>query len=384
MKTKIDFSNPGHVKLCLLSQGINVSSKKIFDSKKFAENQFPYGYSSELVKKFKKIPSELILDNHVSVGIHLKADSPWTLRYNAEKNETLLFYKEKSGLKVQFNQQPCFYGKSLQNGLMSENVGVMYGPHILSLFSRGWCYFFTKELSCKFCSLKATRNLVGKNNVLTISPNNAAEVTKLALSLDKERILYINHCAGSHKDHDLGVKLQIDILKAIKPLVPPEIRQHMMTMPPNDFRLFKTLRENGLGSLNMAIEVFDKKLFKNICPGKEKFFGYEKFLEAFGAAIKVFSNNTLYANFVGGLESLSSMAMGFEYFGKKGVAPSINVFHPDPKSVFYKKPRPSIEYLFEMVKAQSEIYSKYNFKPIFPIGGTRNSLDTEVYLNYFN
>lgn len=384
IKHKVDFSNPGHLKLCLLSEGIRIKNPAVFETEQFADDQFPYGYSNKFTKSFKKIPPEFILPNEVLVGIHVRDKSPWSLTYDSKVRKIYLTYKDKKITKVWFNPKPLFYGKKISNGTASEKVASMYGLYVLTLFSRGWCYYFIKNVQCMFCSLAPTRKTLGKENITAVLPDMAAETIKLAFHLDGKRIFYINHCSGSHKDNDLGLVLQIQILKALKNLTPKGVRHHMITMPPDDLTLLKTLKEESLGTLNFAIEVFDPDLFKKICPGKQLYYGYEKFLRAYDEAVKIFGKGKMYANFVCGLEPLDSMIRGFDYFTNQGIVPSVNIFHPDPESIFAYRSAPSIEYLFEMARAQSDIiYSKHNFLPVYPRGGTRNSIDTEIYKGYF-
>ena len=83
------------------------------------------------------------------------------------------------------------------------------------------------------------------------------------------------------------------------------------------------------------------------------------------------------------MESLETMVEGFEYLGKRGIVSDANVFHPDPGSELKNKPRPSREYIYKMAVEQAKVYKKYNLVSIFPIGGRRGSLDTELYKGYF-
>lgn len=381
---RIDFSNPGHLKLALLSQGITVNSARVFETTTFAENQFPYGYNSDLVKGFQVSPSEMVLPGDVTTGLHFRKNSPWELTMSTDEQNILLSFEGKTITEVGFNPKPHFFGQKLSNGQDAENVAVMYGTKALSFFTRGWCFYFTKDdAACGFCSLNPTRDELGKDNMNNVTPALAKEAAKLAFSVDGDRILYVNHCAGSLKNNDLGVKMQIDVLKAVKEVTPKGVKHHMLTMPPDDFSLIQELKASGVGTLNFALEVFNPDLFRQICKGKEAYYGYDKFLEAYKEGVKAMGDGNMYANFVGGLEGLDTMATGFEHFAKQGVVPSINVFHPDPESQFALRQTPSIPYLLDMVEMQTQIYKDYQFSPIYPIGGTRNSLDIEVSKGYF-
>ena len=378
----INFDNPGHLKVALLSQGVSIKSQSVFSSTQYAENQFPYGYSSDYVKNYTKIPGEIILPQEVYCGLQLRKDSPWQI--SMKQAEFLLKYKDKVISPIKFIPKPKFYGKLLSSGQPCEKIAVLYGnKHILSFFTRGYCYYFSVNKQCKFCSLNPTRDSLGKDNSLFVKPEEASEATSVALKLYAD-ILYVNHCSGTHKNNDLGLKFQMDILKAIVSVTPKNIKQHMLTMPPDNLELLRSLKAAGLDTVNFALEVYDKKIFEDVCSGKNTLYGRSKFFRAFKKAVEVFGRGNSYCNFVGGLESIESMQEGFERLASQGTAPSINVFHPDPRSKLSNRPTPTIKYLLRLGKIQSDIYKKYNFNPIYPVGGTRNSLDTESWNGYFN
>lgn len=378
----LDFSNPGHIKLALLSQGIHISSKRIFTTQSFAANQFPYGYSSTIAKQLFHIPGELILPVNVYCGLQFRPDSPWTL--TIKDKQLALLYERTKICDVSFISEPKFYNMPLSNGRPCKNIAILYGNrHILSFFTRGWCYFFAIGKPCDFCSLNPTRQTLGKKNFIAITPKLATEAAKLALATNSD-IKYINYCAGTYSNNDVGLQLQIDIVKAVKQVTPPHIRHHILTMPPDTLSLLKELKNAGCDTINFAIEVFDKQLFKAICPGKQHYYGQDRFFEAFKYAVEIFGRGNVYCNFVGGLEPITSMKKAFTFFSNIGVVPSINVFHPDPESrLAYRKP-PTIPYLLSMCREQAKTYQKNKFRPIFPDGGTRNSLDTEAYRGFFN
>lgn len=381
----VDFSNPGHLKLCLLSQGIQSPDPQLFTGLMFAENNFPYGYSNDVVRELGISPSELRVEdgkNEIAIGLHFRDDSPWTLS-TTDGNQLKLSCDGVKIADVGFNPKPRFFGETLSNGQPAEKVAVMYGLHALSFFTRGWCYYFVKDIACGFCSLNPTREELGKGNVKNTAPKIAKEAAELAFSLDGDRIFYVNHCAGTHVDNDLGLTHQMDVLKAVMEVTPPGVKHHMLTMPPDTLSLIGDLKKSGLGTLNFAIEIFDPDLFREICPGKDQLYGYDKFMEAYKAGVQAFGSGNMYANFVGGLEPVESMEEGFEYFARQGIVPSVNVFHPDPKSRLADRKPPSVDYLIRVAKAQSKIYSDYGLSSIYPRGGSRNSLDNEVYKGYF-
>ena len=155
-------------------------------------------------------------------------------------------------------------------------------------------------------------------------------------------------------------------------------------MPPKDYKKLEILKTAGLDSIAYDLELFNENLFKYYCPGKQEFFGYSNFLPAVENALKIFGKNNVKVGFVGGLEPVESLQEGMELFSSRGASIAINVFHPDPKTPLGNYARPTVDYLKAMVKAQRDVYNKYNVEPVFPVGGRRSSLDTEVYRGFFN
>ena len=180
-----------------------------------------------------KIPAEFILPNDVYCGLQLCPSSPWSIQI-LDKGFGL-FYGKRFVFTVSFVPRPRFYGTYLSDGkTLCEKVGVLYGSkYILSFFTRGYCYFFSINKQCKFCSLNPTRKSIGKDNILFITPSLAQELTKIAFASNPD-IQYVNHCSGTHQNNDLGLKFQIDVLRAVVSETPMGVKQHMLTMPPNN------------------------------------------------------------------------------------------------------------------------------------------------------
>jgi len=380
---KIDFNNPGHIKAAILSDCIYLSEEARKEvGLKYAENRYPYGRSNNESWDLRSIPSELLLPEDIVIGVHLKnkKETPWSIEVN-KSGQVELHFEDKSVTPISFSPRPNFFDKKLSNEKLAQQEIVLYGKYSLSLFNRGWCYFFGTKEQCKFCSLGTTRDDVGADNIFNIFPPIAEEAAIMAFK-EEPRIKHVDYCAGTHPDNNIGIKQQMDLIKVVSKVAPRGITHHLLTFPPDDLNLLAELKAAGLNSIAFNLEVFDENLFKEICPGKQSHYGYGKFFDAFDEAVRVFGKGNVYCGFVGGLEPIKSLRKGFDELLKRDVVPSINWFHPDPESDYKNMARPSKEYIFEAAKAMSYIYLGNNFQPIFP-GGTRNSLDTEIWREYF-
>ncbi|MBI4215348.1 MAG: radical SAM protein [Parcubacteria group bacterium] len=383
---KFDFTNPAIVKLCLLCEGVRIHREILKEvGNEFAEDRFRYHRATKIPKGVKYVPSEILLPEDIVCSVFLENKSPWLIK--KDKNGKLaLFYKNtRMVCSVAFTQRPKFYDIKLSNGKSCDQVAVMYGNYVLAIFVMGWCYFFEKGLGCKFCSLKTNweGKGLGQQNLKFVSPQIAQEATQIAVNSDGERIKYVLYSSGSFPDNDDGFRIQTEVVRAVKKET-PDIEHHFAIMPPNDLSLIKEMKKAGLNTIDFDMEIFDEKLFKKICPGKEKFYGHDKYLEALEYAVKVFGWGKGRCACVAGLEPLDSFLSGLHFLGKKGIPVDINIFHPDPGSELANMPRPNKEYILEVSKEQAKVYKKYNFSCLFSIGGRRGSLDTEIYKGYFD
>jgi hypothetical protein len=376
-------NNPGRIKLELLSKGLTFSkgSNKNIGTK-HTEKRYMFGYSDRVTGLNELIPPEILIGETV-IAVHQRIDSPWKVIIGKQADEFILCHNNQEICKVNYPKRPSFYGIQLSSGVMSEEVATMYGVHVLAFFVRGHCQFYDNGKQCHFCSLNPTRKIT-KDAIKKIVPTIASEVSQLALEAYGEEIRYIMYCGGSYWDHDTEVKEYLDIIREINSQVtiPTRIRQHVLSMPPHNLSLLDEMKEAGINDYAFAIEVWDPELFKMICPGKNETYGRKNYLKAFEYAVNVFGEGNVYCVLVGGLEPLESLLNGFRELQGMGVVPSVNVFHPDPKSILHDRAAPDSEYLLEMAKIQGRIYRESNFKPSI-FGYARSSLDTEAFLGYF-
>ncbi len=380
---KINLSNPAHIKLLLLSQGVRFldDDLKLVGSR-YSENRYYYNVSNQVEEFTNKIPSEILLPQDIESSIYYNPNSELEIKYDGRNFG--IFWEDTFLFKIDFNHRPSFFDKPIGKNLLCQQAVSMYGRYVLGIFSNAFCFFFGRGEQCKFCSLQPSRQTLGADNLPLITPSIITEAIIVALKHEAARIKYIMYTCGTHIDPDASYQEQSNIIASVKKLFPKIGAHHLTIMPTKNEQSLIALKTAGLDSIAFDLEVFDKEMFKEYCPGKEKYFGYDSFFETFKLAKNIFGHSQVKVGFVGGLEPVESLAEGMNFFGKMGISPAVNVFHPDIGSDFSDKERPTVDYLLQMAKYQSKVYKTYSLEPVFPVGGRRSSLDTEIYRNFFD
>ena len=287
---KYDFTNPAMVKLCLLCDGVQIR-KSVLDEvgKTYAEDRFRYHRTTAIPKNIKYVPSEMLLPEDMVCSVFLEKKSPWLIKSDKNHQLTLYYQEDQYVFPIGFTKRPKFYDIKLSNGKTCNQVAVMYGDYVLAIFVLGWCYFFQQGVGCKFCSLKANweKGGLGQQNLKFVTPEIAQEAVRQAMKTEENRIKYVLYSSGSFPDNDEGFKVKTEVVRAVKKET-PNIEHHFAIMPPNNLSLIKQMREAGLNTIDFDMEIFDENLFKKICPGKEKYYGHDKYLNAMEYAVKVF------------------------------------------------------------------------------------------------
>lgn len=374
--------SPAKLKVHLLSEGMFFEWSLFSEIKRnFYKNQFGYNQTSKGIKKSYCLPQLLCLENKVITALLRREGSPWNLRRG--EDNVLLYYHDDFVTALSLPEVPPYFGKRLSDGTLSENVIAVAGEQTPGFLFYPLCAYFDRGAPCKFCSVKSTRATLGKELVSNFTDQQIIEATKLFQGTPWRDIPIVAITTGTFPECDAGAEYVSQKIKLIYDALNPKIPIHVLTMPPENLDLIEKYKEAGATTLAFNLEVFDRDIFTNICPGKEKYYGYNKFLKAFDKAKEVFGSYKVFCGFIWGLEPVNSTIAGYQYFLDRGISISSNVFHSDARSAFSNKAHPSVETILDLCESQSRLYQKYpEARTIYP-GSMRSTLDFEVYRGDF-
>lgn len=365
------------VKVAILAHGVNFPLD-VFGSvpRPFYDNQYVYGRTSRDVLRSHRLPQILKLGEGVVSAVLRRQTTPWSLR--VDEDQVWLAKAGKDVRIAELPERPAYFGQTLSNGQRSEDFIAVAGEATPGFFLYPDCHYFSAGVPCGFCSLRHARKTAGKEMASDFPLDVVAEATRLFQRTPWREIPIISITTGTFPDNDEGARFTSRVVQAIYSALEPKIPIHVLTMPPDSMDLIALYREAGATSVAFNVEVFDRRLFNEVCPGKERFYGYEKLLSALEHAVKVFGDYRAFCGFVWGLEPEQSLLEGYRWCLDRGISVSSNVFHADQGSVFARREHPTEDYVLRLCQAQSELYQHFpEARTIFPMS-MRSTLDWEI------
>jgi len=374
---RLDMMSPARLKVSLLSEGVDFPLDAFASIKQpFYENQYVYGRTSRGALRPHRLPQAFKLGEGVISAVLRREGSRWRIRVDGD--HVILLDSDDEVMELNLPERPAYFCKTLSNGQRAEDFIAVAGETTPGFFLYPDCHYFPAGMPCAFCSLRHTRKTAGREMAGTFPLHAVAEATRLFQSTPWKDIPIISISTGTFPNNDEGAIFTCKVVKSIYDELRPKIPIHVLTMPPDTLGLIELYREAGATSIAFNIEVFDRTKFAEICPGKQRFYGYDKFLRALERAAGVFGPYNAFCGFVWGLESKESLLDGYKWCFDRGISVSSNVFHADQGSLFAQRPHPSEGEILSLCKAQFTLYERYpEARTIFPMS-MRSTLDWEI------
>ena len=145
---------------------------------------------------------------------------------------------------------------------------------------------------------------------------------------------------------------------------------------PKTKEVAKRYREAGVTAHETNLEVWDKRLFNIICPGKTKHYGWDTWLKLMLDEVDIFGEGNVSSCFVEGVEmcqpwgfktvdeAVKSSAEGFEYLMSHGVIPRPLEWAISGGSTLRDNVPPPLEYFVRINIAWYENWIKYRLPPV--------------------
>lgn len=233
---------------------------------------------------------------------------------------------------VALSPRPSWYERATSTGKPMTRIGTLQGTY-LGIYQAKVCEYWTAKparVSCKFCSVGLN---LGVDDASEKSIDEVMEVVRAAR--DESGITYVDFNTG-HYAGDTYLDLLEPYVERIKREL--GLLVGIQTPPHRDLRRYDRLRELGVNRVSFCFEIFDRRRFAEICPGKHAEYGLDHYLEAIrycaalgrrpapgGARGEPWVTN---GEIIAGLEPPASSIRAIDWITAVGAIPTVCVFRP--------------------------------------------------------
>jgi hypothetical protein len=302
----------------------------------------------------RPLPNDMLLPYDLYVDVRYNPASPF--KVHTADNLIILLKNGAELCEVRWPNRPGFYDKRTRSGELMKKVASMRGDCGLRVCFDNACTYFSKGEECKFCNIVPARQR-NRNHVVTIKEaEDIYDVVKEAI-IDNPVCSHLAMTAGAAKDDGLGNLPQI--LEKLKPLLAqkyfPIVTAITATRNKEET---EQLCSTGISSVSFNLEIWDEKLFNEICPGKTRRIGRARWIESLKEARDLLKPARALTSFVVGLEPKESLLEGIEYLSSEGIWPIMSPFIPMVGTGYEGKQAPDANWIWDVHEKATEIIYK--------------------------
>ena len=242
---------------------------------------------------------------------------------------------------IQFPPQPKFYNLKTSEGIPYSQIALLHSHNVLATTVLQTCIRYSnRNTACQFCAIE--QSLKAGKTIPQKTPQQLAEVAEAAVRLDGVEQLIMT--TGTPNTTDRGAAYLIECAKAVKARV--NLPVQVQCEPPNDFIWFERMKQAGIDTLGMHIEVIEPQVRDRIMPGKAKV-SLDYYFQAFAAAVEVFGWSQVSTYILAGLgDSLETIIDTCDRLIKIGVYPFVVPFVPITGTPLAEDKPPSSEFMY--------------------------------------
>ncbi len=338
--------NPSWLKLDLYCKGIRVDDSCLVQDdggRQILRTRAGLGSGLELI-----LPGGLW--TNVPVAERFAQSSPYALKRGGGG-----YWIERSGtaVPVRLAPRPGWYDAKTGSGKPMTRIGTLQGTY-LGVYPARVCEYWTEETksNCKFCSVGLN---LGVDDADLKSVDEVLEVARTAR--EQSGITYVDFNTGHYEGDTYLDILEPYILRIKKEL---GLLVGVQTPPHHDLRRYDALRDMGVNRVSFCFEIWDRALFREICPGKHREYGLDRYLDAIRYCAGLGKKGPWHepwvtnGEIIAGLEPPASSIAAIEWITSVGAIPTVCVFRPLAGTDYSRLPPPDTEPLVPVFRALYE------------------------------
>ncbi|HET7559831.1 MAG TPA: radical SAM protein [Limnochordia bacterium] len=336
-------------------------------------------FSFDMVKlkdnpQSQRVPEEIALSGgpfdlrRTIVSVRQNPRSPYEVVISPEGNR--LEVGDQRLADVALPPPAPYYDRTLANGKPVHEVAptIEWG-YLVYLTVYRLCQYFNADEACKFCEMNPNfyqQKQAGRTYSAVKSPEEVVEAMRIVAESESAAHAY-TVTGGSIIDGLAGLS-EVDFYaryaEAIEQALPGRFIAKAVVQAMVKTQVQK-LYDAGYRIYHPNFEVWDKRLFEQICTGKDRVVGRDEWIRRLVDAVDVFGPGRVIPNFVAGIEmarpygfervadAVESTVTGLDYLMARGVVPRFTTWCPEPLTPLGEANPDGapLEYHLEMVAA---------------------------------
>ena len=313
------------------------------------------------------------------VSVRVNPDSPYRV-----DRELRLSLEGRELAEVTLPSMPEYYRHTLSNGkTVMETAPTIEWGYLIYLTVLRLCQYFGAHEECGFCDINHNwrqHKREGRPYTGVKPVEDVLEALALIDRYDEAQASRAYTLTGGSITSAVDGLAEADFYgryaQAIEERFPKRWIGKVVAqaLPREDVQRYK---DYGITIYHPNYEVWDKRLFSLISPGKQRYVGREEWHRRIFDAAEVFGARYVIPNFVAGVEmarpfgfesvdgAIASTTEGLDYFMSRGITPRFTTWCPEPTTPLGRDNPDGapLEYHIRLLEAYRDTVEKHGLRP---------------------
>ena len=342
------------LKTTVMFEGIRYSDALGAAAEHSLPNYFPYrfkaGEHDPTGTGKASIPYLINTEDDTLIRVLGNGDSPWSVAGNRQEGYMLVHdEKPDDAVSIRFEPLHDWLQQQTSDGFPIAQAGVStHGDMMVINVAPGCEYFLNKEdgksMRCTFCSYgapdKRTAHLgqvAGRVEIPELTIKRMHEAMDAVTS--ETQINHIYLVGGSLTDYELEGQRFLQLARAVQANNPGRIKVTLGSGALPDEILQQFYDEQLVDAVCFNLEVWSEALFARVCPGKNNYVGYDRWIKSLERAVELWGRGRVYSAMVAGIElepeydmeweeAADLAVQGVEDLCSRGIIPIYSLYYP--------------------------------------------------------
>jgi hypothetical protein len=292
------------------SEALGQAAKHAFPN--FYPYRFVPGEPNPTGKDTATIPYMMRTHDDTMMRVLGNGHSSWHIEGSREQGYRLLDDGTRREFPIEFLAANNWYSGKSRDGMALANVGISNHADMMVINVAPGCEYFLhkhdgQSMRCAFCAYGApdqrTAHLgqvAGQVDIPELTLRRMLEGVDAMLKEIEIRHIYL--VGGSLTDGEAEARRFMQLARAVRGHLGHRIPITLGSGALPDHCLEQFRSEDLVDAACFNLEIWSKPLFEKVCPGKNRYVGYERWIQSLETAVRLWGRGRVYSAMVAGIE----------------------------------------------------------------------------------